>query len=161
LQTESPNNFIESEPHRNAISKVYVSRSIERGLKAGDVVVFYRTAEQGKDAYYSSVVSTIGVVESVITNIKSESDFVSLCRKRSVFTDAQLKEHWNFKPTWRPFIVNFLYVYSFPKRPTRKDLIDLGIFVGDYAPRGFDRISRESFEQIIKTSLSNESFIVN
>jgi predicted nucleic acid-binding protein len=161
LRTESPNNFIESEPHRNAISKVYVSRSIERGLKPGDVVVFYRTAEPGKDAYYSSVVSTIGVVESVVTSIKSESDFVSLCRKRSVFTDAQLKEHWNYNPRWRPFIVNFLYVYSFPKRPNRKDLIDLGIFAGNYAPRGFDRISRESFEQILKLSLTNESFIVN
>jgi predicted nucleic acid-binding protein len=161
LRTESPNNFIESEPHRNAISKVYVSRSIERGLKAGDVVVFYRTAEPGKDAYYSSVVSTIGVIESVITNIKSEADFISLCRKRSVFTDAELKEHWNYKPSWRPFIVNFLYVYSFPKRPNRKDLIDLGIFAGNYAPRGFDKISRESFELIIKSSLTNDSFIVN
>lgn len=161
LRTESPNNFVESEPHRNAISKVYVSRSIERGLKPGDVVVFYRTAEPGKDAYYSSVVSTIGVVESVVTNIKSEAEFVSLCRKRSVFTDAQLKEHWNYNPKWRPFIVNFLYVYSFPKRPNRKDLIDLGIFAGHYAPRGFDRISREGFEQIIKSSLTNESFIVN
>ena len=161
LKTESPNNFVENEPHRNAISKVYVSRSIERGLKAGDIIVFYRTAEAGKDAYYSSVVSTIGVVESVVNNIKSESDFISLCRKRSVFTDQQLKEHWNYNPKWRPFIVNFLYVYSFPKRPNRKDLIDLGIFASGYAPRGFDRISQESFEQILKSSQSNESFIIN
>ena len=161
LRTESPNDFIESEPHRNAISKVYVSGSFERGLKAGDVILFYRTKEEGKSAYYSAVVTTIGVVDSVVTNIKNESEFISLCRKRSVFSDDELKAQWNYNPRYRPFIVNFLYVYSFPKRSNRKDLIDLGVFADGYAPRGFDRLSKENFEQIIKSSLTNESFIVN
>ena len=40
LRTESPKNFIENEPHRNALSKVYISRSYERNLKAGDLIVF-------------------------------------------------------------------------------------------------------------------------
>lgn len=41
--TESPDDFVENKPNRNAISKVYVSRSYERGLRSGDVIVFYRT----------------------------------------------------------------------------------------------------------------------
>ena len=43
LKTESPVNFVEQQPHRNAIRKVYVSRSIFRDLHPGDVIVFYRT----------------------------------------------------------------------------------------------------------------------
>jgi len=32
LRTESPDDFKEDKPHRNAISKVYISRSIERNV---------------------------------------------------------------------------------------------------------------------------------
>ncbi|MCJ7654840.1 MAG: hypothetical protein MUO97_05995, partial [Dehalococcoidia bacterium] len=61
LRTESPIDFEENEPHRNAISKVYISWSIERNINSGDVMIFYRTAER-YPAYHSSVVTTIGVV---------------------------------------------------------------------------------------------------
>lgn len=157
LNTESANDFIENEPHRNAISKVYVCRSIERNLKAGDIIIFYRTG--GK---YKSVVSTIGVVESVVTNISSAENLILLCRKRSVFTDQQLIEQWDFKPKSRPFVVNFLYIYSLNKRINLENLIDLGIIENvDSAPRGFRRIPIEHFETIIKKSESNGSFIIN
>ena len=70
LRTKSPFDFIENRPNRNAISKVYISRSVFRDLKAGDIIVFYRTAAGGP-AYYTFVATTIGVVESVHVNIKS------------------------------------------------------------------------------------------
>ena len=94
LRTESPNDYVENKPNRNAISKVYISRSIERNLSAGDVVVFYRTQYNGP-AYYTSVTTTIGVVQNVITDIRSMEEFIQLCRKRSVFTDDELALHWN------------------------------------------------------------------
>ena len=43
LRTESPANFVEQFPHRNAIRKVYISRSIKRDLRRGDAIMFYRT----------------------------------------------------------------------------------------------------------------------
>lgn len=157
LRTESPNDFIENEPHRNAISKVYLSRSYNRNLKSGDIIVFYRTG-----GIYQGVVSTIGIIENIITKIDNEEHLILLCRKRSVFSDTGLKEFWNFNPRSRPFIVNFLYVYSLPKRINLKSLIDLQVIVGvDSVPRGFERISQEQFESILKASNSDESFIVN
>jgi predicted nucleic acid-binding protein len=157
LRTESPKDFIENEPHRNAISKVYVCRSIERNLRSGDIVLFYRTG-----GYYQGVVSTIGVVENVVTNISSAEQLILLCRKRSVFTDKQLVEQWNHNPKSRPFIVNFLYVYSLNKRLNLKSLIDLEIIKDvNSVPRGFAKISLDNFEAIIKASESNESFIIN
>ena len=103
LNNETPRDYVENEPHRNAIQKVYISRSIFRDLIPGDVILFYRTG-----GYYKSVITTIGVVDSVVTDIKNEDDFVRLCRKRSVFSDTDLKKHWNYNTWNRPFIVNFL-----------------------------------------------------
>jgi predicted nucleic acid-binding protein len=156
LRTESPADFVENEPHRNAISKVYISRSIERDLVPGDVIVFYRTG-----GYYKSVVTTLGIVESVIHNIPTEEDFVRLCRKRSVFSDSELSRHWNYNRSNRPFIVNFLYAYSFPRRINLKRLIEIGVIKSvDDAPRGFTQIGRKQLTSIFRESKADESLVV-
>lgn len=157
LRTESPEDFVENEPFRNAISKVYVSRSYFKALRAGDVVVFYRTG-----GIYQGVATTIGVVESVETNIRDANQFVRLCRKRSVFSDKELLDHWNYNLRYRPFIVNFLYTYSFPKRPNLKKLIDIGV-VSDVksVPRGFELIKKEAFERLLQEANVDARVIVD
>jgi len=153
LRTESPKNFTENEPHRNALSKVYISRSHMRNLSPSDIIVFYRTGDEG-NAINTGVVTTYGIVESLIDNISSETEFIQLCRKRSVFTDIQLKEHWNYYKTNKPFIVNFIYAYSFRKRPNLRWLNDNGIIPNVLdMPRGFREISREHFYKIANYSL--------
>lgn len=149
LRTESAMNFTENEPHRNALSKVYISRSYVRDLKASDIIVFYRTG-----GVYKGVATTYGIVESVIDNIANEDAFVQLCRKRSVFTDEQLREQWNYSRKNRPFIVNFIYAYSFRKRPTLRWLNDSGI-IPDILdmPRGFREISRDDFIKLANYSI--------
>lgn len=156
LRTESQDDFVENEPHRNAISKVYISRSIERNLIPGDVIVFYRTG--GK---YKGVVTTIGIVERVIDNIPTEENFIQICRKRSVFTDAELSKHWNYRIS-RPFIVDFLYAYSFPKRINLERLIEIGVIpsVMD-APRGFEQVSLENLRDILRECSVDESIVVD
>lgn len=159
LNTESPKEFIENSPHRNAIQKVYISRSLERDLRPGDVIVFYRTAENGRPAHYTSVVSTIGIVENKIGNISNAIEFINLCRKRSVFSDNGLKKFWDYRPKSRPFIVNFLYLYSLPKRLNLNTLIKLGVIAN--APRGFEQIYLSQFQTILRESRTDESFIIN
>jgi predicted nucleic acid-binding protein len=161
LRTESPNDFTENKPNRNAISKVYISRSIERDLNTGDVVVFYRTASGGS-AYHTSVTTTIGVVQTVTNSIKSEEHFLELCRKRSVFSDNELRKYWNHNPKYRPFVVNFLYVYSLPKRMNLEALINAGVVQStEDAPRGFLQISNDKFYSILVGSNADQRFIVN
>lgn len=157
LKTESPENYQASLPHRNAISKVYISRSLEKGIKCGDVMMFYRTG-----GYYKSVVTTIGIIDNVIFDINNVDDFILKCRKRSIFTNSELKKHWDYMPRLRPYIVNFLYVYSFPNRINLKRMIELGIIkdIGS-APRGFQQISTKHFETILKETKSDESIIVH
>ncbi len=157
LRTESPMNFVENDPHRNAISKVYISRSIERNIHPGDVIVFYRTG-----GFYKSVITTIGVAEGIVDNIPTEVDFIRLCRKRSVFTDEQLANYWRFRKMNRPFIVNFLYVYSFPKRINLQKLIEIGVIPSaNDAPRGFTQISVKNLRDILQECQVDESLVVD
>lgn len=151
LRTESPKDFVENEPHRNALSKVYISRSYERNLKSGDRIVFYRTGDPG-NAVHTGVATTIGIVESVTIDIKDEASFIAHCRKRSVFSDEDLKKHWNYK-TSKPFIINFLYAFSLPKRPNLKWLNENGV-IPDILdmPRGFRKISQQDFINIANYS---------
>jgi len=160
LRTESTMDFVENEPHRNAISKVYISWSIERNIRSGDVIIFYRTADR-YPAYHNSVVTTIGVAESIVDNILNEEDFIRLCRKRSVFTDEQLANQWTRKPN-RPFILNFLYVYSFPKRINLQKLIEIGVIHSVHdPPRGFTPISVKNLKDILQECQADASIAID
>jgi len=158
LRTESPADFIENRPNRNAIRKVYISRSIRRDLKPGDIIVFYRTASGGS-GHYTSVATTLGIVERIVTGIPSEQDFINLCRKRSVFSDDELKKYWNWNKGNRPFIVNFLYAYSLPKRPNLASLKEENIIID--APRGFDEITDQAFFRLLQISNADMRLIVD
>lgn len=156
LNTESPEEFIEDFPHRNCIGKIYVSRAIEPHPKVGDILVFYRTG-----GYYKSVVTTIGLVEELRYRFKDENEFITYCRKSSVFPENKLREIWRYS-TRPPFTISFLYVYSFPHRINMKELIDIGVLTGvNDAPRGFKQISKEQFTTIIKATKSDSSFIID
>ncbi len=161
LNNESPADFIENQPHRNAIQKVYISRSYERNVNIGDLIVFYRTG-----GYHRSVTTTVAVVDRVFNDIKDEKQFIELCRKRSVFNDKELAKHWNYKRAnarWvPPFIVYFNYIHSFPKRLNLAKLIELGIIADVHsAPRGFLPISLDRFNTILKESKADESYFID
>jgi hypothetical protein len=92
----------------------------------------------------------------------SEAQFIALCRKRSMFTDDQLREHWNWRKNDRPFIVGFLYAYSFPKRPNMKDLIDNGVIKDVHsAPRGFARVTSKQFKTVLSLAKVDPRSIVD
>lgn len=159
LTTESPREYVENRPHRNAISKVFISRSFERGLVSGDIIVFYRT-RSGGSGYHTSVVSTLGIVQSVVTDIKTEREFIEACRKRSVFSDSELASHWNYNRRYRPFVVNFLYVHSFPTPlPNLKTLMDEGIIAE--APRGFDQLSNDQFQRLLEVARADQRLVID
>ncbi len=159
LNTESPADFIESKPNRNAISKVYVSRSIERELRPGDVIVFYRTKSGDAPAHYTSVATTLGIVQEVMDGFQNKEEFTKACRKRSVFTDAELGVQWDHNARSRPFIVNFLYAYSLPTRPNLVKLKGAGII--REVPRGFELISVESFRKLLEVSSANKRVVID
>ena len=158
LRTEDPSNYAKIVPYQNSLEKVYVSRSIERGLSPGDIIVFYRTKDK-RPGYYSSVTTTLGVVKSVNLNIETFEELKIACGKRTVLTESELERFCKINPDYPPFVVNFLYIYSFPKRLNLKKLTELGIIKS--APRGFERLSDEKFELLMRESNAEKSFIVD
>ncbi len=156
LNTESPEEFIEDFPHRNCICKVYVSRALEPYPEIGDLLVFYRTG-----GLYKSVITTIGEVQEIKFDFRDEEDFILYCRKKSVYPEQVLRDMWRYSYR-KPFVVSFLYAYSFPHRINMEKLIDLKVLLGiNDAPRGFKSITKEQFEIILKETKSDESFIVD
>lgn len=155
LKTESASNFVENEPHRNAIRKVYISHAIKRDMKSGDIIIFYRTG-----GLHKGVVTTIAIVESVISKINTKEDFYKVCKNKTALSDEKLNEFWNYNSTNRPFVVNLLYAYSLDRRLNLSRLIDLGVIPSvTQMPRGFQKITWENFRKIIQDSGSNESII--
>jgi len=162
LNTESAENFIENKAYRNALSKIYVTHAFNRNLERGDILLFYRTKSNGP-ARYTSVVTTIGVIESVIKDIKNEKELIEICGKRSVFDNNQLSSLWNKYPSLKPFPINFLYVYSFPKRLNLQELINLRVISNDFNsfPKMFDVITKENFQKILKETNTDMKLAVD
>ena len=144
--------YTENEPHRNRISKVYISHSQDRHLKSGDIILVYRMGEEGTKKLYSSTITTICIVESVKNNFQSFEEFFDACNRRTMISKEDLKSKWWDKnPKNRPFVINFLYAHSFPTpKPTLKDLNTLGI-IPDILnmPRGFIKITNEQFNTLV------------
>lgn len=145
LRNESPMDFVDNAPYRNAISKVYVSHSQNRNLKSGDIIVFYRSG-----GIYKGVATTIGIVEEVKKDLKSLNELVQTCGKRTVLTYDELKEYWGKYPSIKPFVINFLYAFSFVKRITLKQMLDSKILASMDSVKTITKIERESFVNLIK-----------
>lgn len=147
LRTESPQDFIEHEPYRNAISKVYVSHSLNRSLKSGDVIVFYRSG-----GIFKGVATTIGIVENIVDNIKTLNELIEICSRRTVLSAVELKEYWEKYPKNKPFVINFLYAFSFIKRMNLKGMLDIGILPSMDAVKTITNMERSSFSKLITIS---------
>lgn len=166
LTREKPGEYTESHPHRNALRKVYVSRSIYRDLRCGDIIVFYRTSnpDSPTPARYTSVITTLGVVESVVDNIPDLATLIALCKKRSVFSDQELEDIWNKNTKFRPFIVNFIYFYTFGREP-RRPFPNLATLrkhdILHDAPRGFEPLENSAFAKLLEVANVPERFIVH
>ncbi len=144
--------YTENEPHRNRISKVYISHSQDRHLKPGDLIIIYRIGETTPKKY-SSTITTICIVENVQNSFGSFEDFFNACNRRTMISREDLKNNWWDKSQKnRPFVINFLYAHSLPTpKPTLDDLNRLGI-IPDILnmPRGFIKITADQFNHLIK-----------
>lgn len=147
LRTESPDDFTENLPHRNAISKSYISHSFTRNLKKGDILVFYRSG-----GIYKGVATTIGIVDEVFDNISGLEELIRICRKRTALSEQELEEFWNWKPKNKPFVINFLYAFSFEKRMNLKEMLDKKILPAMDAVRTINRMDWDAFSRLIKMS---------
>ena len=150
LRTENEVDFLENVAYRYALQKVYITWAPEKDVKPGDLLVFYRTGDTNPKKY-SSVVTTIGVVDEYIDNFSNEAEFLKHCQNRSVFSIKELQEFWR-KYRYNLKVVKFIYIKSLNKRLTLGYLWDNNIIKAPNGPRPFTRITDEQFNLILKDS---------
>lgn len=150
LITENEIDFVSNIPHRYALQKVYITWSFENNMQSGDLLLFYRTG----DTYpkkYSSVLTSIGVIDEVISDFKDENDFKNYCQNRSVFTDDELSDFWR-NHRYNLKIIKFVFVKSLNKRLTLEYLWNHNIVEAPSGPRPFTKITNEQFNSILADS---------
>jgi hypothetical protein len=160
LINEGPN-VVADISHANSIAKIYLAgRSGAQNLKHGDAVVIYRTSDNQGPAFYRSVATSVCVVDRVemIQDYATENSFLEYCMPFSVFTEEELKGLYKTKQY--PVIITFTYNISFPKRITRKALIeDVGLDAN--ARWTCLQITDNQFKEILLKGQVDESFIVD
>lgn len=148
LNTESPN-ILEDVSHTNSIHKIYLTamQGIDQ-LRRGDTLLIYRTASGGA-AYYTSVITSLCVVEEVvhISRFKTEAEFLEYCAPYSVFSKAELIDF--FKRKTYPWIIRFTYNLALKKRLNRKVLLE-EIRLPSNIYWGFFAITTENLLNILK-----------
>lgn len=160
LKTEK-NHIIEDTSFTNSIQKIYLSGAKDLSdYGKGDIIVIYRTADDGKKAEYSSVATSICVVEETrhISEFGDFNEFYEYCAKHSVFDEDELKGFWKTKKY--KYIVKMLYNIALNKRVIRQKLID------EVGLRRYDHwvvvpLSDKKFKKILELGEVNESFIID
>ncbi|MEK9497770.1 hypothetical protein V2H77_15115 [Photorhabdus sp. P32] len=106
------------------------------------------------------MISSLCVVEEVrvIDEFPTLESYIDYCSKFSVFSESELIE--KYKRRKYPYIVRFTYNVALPKRIIRDRLInEVGLNNDDYW--GIMKLTDDQFNNIIKLSEVNESFIIN
>lgn len=157
LRTENEVNFLGNAPHRYALQKAYISFSPEREIYPGDLVMFYRMGD-GVNKKYSSVLTTLGVIDEVHFDFATKDEFFAQCQNRTVFTNTELESFWRKRRGG--IVVKFIHVKSFEKRITLGELWDSGIISPPNGPRPFTRITDDQFNFILHEAETDVNIFV-
>lgn len=158
LNNENKIDFLGREPHKYALQKVYISWAPGNGVKPGDIILFYRTGPEKTIKKYTSVVTTVAIVDEIISDIHSQEELLSLCQNWSVFSVEDLKHLWrNHRSNLK--ILKFIFVKSLTKRLTLGYLWDHNIVSAPGGPRSFMRLNDEQYDQIMQDSETEIKYV--
>lgn len=135
--------------HRYAIQKAYITWA-ECSAKQGDIILFYRIGDTIPKKY-SSVLTTVGIVDRIVNDFETEDDFLSYCNNRTVFSKESLKAFW-CDHRYHLSVLKFVFVKSFVKKVPLNFLWSNNIIDAPNGPRPFTRITNEQFEMIMNES---------
>lgn len=136
--------------HRYALQKVYVTWAMKSDVKVGDIVLFYRMGEEGRKGY-TSVLTTVAVIDDFVTNFKNKKEFMDYCKNRSVFSKLELNDFWE-KHRYSICVIKFIYINILESRLNLKYLWENNIIEYPHGPRPFIKLDNTQYEKIIKDS---------
>ena len=149
LYREREINIVGDVAHRYALQKAYITWA-DCSAKPGDIILFYRMGDSSPKKY-SSVLTTVGVVDCIVRNFRTEDEFLAYCNNRTVFPKESLQDFWRGH-RYNLSVVKFVFVKSFSKKVNLEFLWNNGIIAAPNGPRPFTKITNEQFEMIMKES---------
>jgi len=152
--------IIEDVSHTNSIKKTYICFMELDELKAGDIIIIYRTKDDQGPAWYRSVITSVCTVDDVRNraSFSDKNEYIQYTEKFSVFDKQGLSDWWERRGNL--FVIKMLYNAAFSKRLIRKDLVEnIGIENDIYW--GFFKLSESQYRKILDLGGINERFIVN
>jgi hypothetical protein len=131
----------------NTIKKAYLSHSNIKQLKAGDVVLFYRTRDDQS-------LTVLGVIEEVRIGMTDTDEIIRFVGKRTVYS------HEEIESSKKPLIV-ILFRYHFLINPALKldTLLDLGVINGP--PQSITQINEDKYKLIKELGGIDGRFTIN
>lgn len=159
LNTERKH-IIEDLSHTNCIEKIYLSGANNIiDYKEGDIIAIYRTAEPGRMAEYSSVVTSICTIKDIIDirKFKNLNEFLEFCNERTIFKENDLISFWNTKRY--PYLIVMLYNIALNKRIIRKELIE-NIGINRMARIVAYEITTNQIKEILDLGRDDKDFIL-
>lgn len=155
ILTNESRNIIKDISYTNSIQKVYVCsmKGVEE-LKKGDILVLYRTADDGRTAEYSAVATTVcTVIEMRLQDtFKNFEEFYDYTCKYTIFDRDDLY-HWYKRGGLK--VIRLVYNFPLRKRIVRHELIEtLGIERDKYW--GFFELTDEEFNSIVNCGQSED-----
>jgi ribosomal protein S18 acetylase RimI-like enzyme len=127
----------------NTIRKVYLCRAQTRAIEPGDILLFYQSKAPKFAA--SQSITSVGVAERV-SETQDLDELIRLTAKRSVFTQAELREWIDEKPT--PVkVIDFLLVGHLDPHVPLEALKAEGVFAG-HPPQSITLLGPDRFAPI-------------
>jgi hypothetical protein len=152
-------NILEDVTITNSIHKTYVTRMSVNRANPGDIFVIYRTKTEGQSAEYSSVATSVCVVEEVKSQyeFKNFEEFFKYATTYSIFDYDDLKKWYD---VGKCYAIKMTYNAALSKRLIRKKLIeDIGL--DRQARWSFIKISDNQFYRILEEGGVSESLIID
>ena len=132
----------------NTIKKAYLCYSKIKGMKEGDILLFYRSED------IRGIIS-IGVVEKVYDNLTNPNEIISYVGKRSVYSRLEIEEIAK-KPTK---IILFWWIMHFEKPVEYRFLLDNGIL--NWPPQTIIKIPHDKYLKIKGVAEIDERYTIN
>lgn len=155
ILTNESRNIIKDISYTNSIQKNYVcSMQGVENLRQGDIIVLYRTAENGRSAEYSAVATTVCTVTGVRLqdSFNDFEDFYSFINRFTIFDEKDLR-YWYGRGGLK--VISMVYNFPLKKRIVRHELIEkIGLDRDIYW--GFFELTDENFWDIVCYGQSKE-----
>lgn len=160
LNTEKTVDFMSKEANLYSLQKVYISFSSSTNIKKGDIILIYRNGDDGTIKKYTSVVTSVCLLDDFKYSFKNKAEYLDYCKNRTVFTNGELDEFWDnhINKNKSLLVLKLIFVKGLDKRVILEYLQNNGVVAKGSGPRPFHILSDEEYNKIIERSNTNISY---